>query len=98
MFRGFARGDDADNVAIIALTVADEEEVGSGAHSEHEKTLLCRGMRLVIELNSELVVENGLGFLKGNTMFPEIRCGFGRIPLKGNHLYIVWMTEYLASP
>jgi len=40
VFRGFARGDDANDVATIALTVANEEKMSSAAHAEHEKTFL----------------------------------------------------------
>lgn len=80
MFRGFARGDDADDVATIALTVANEEKMSSAAHAEHEKAFLFRGVRLIVELDSELVVEDSLGFLKGNTVLPEVRGGLGRVP------------------
>ncbi len=97
MFRGFARGDDANNAAAVALTVADKEKMRSAAHTEQEKALLSRRMRRVVELNGELVLEERLSFLKGNAMLPEVRRAFSRIPLKCDHLYIVWMIVAFAS-
>lgn len=72
MFRGFARGNDANGSAAVALTVADQQKVSAAAHAEHEKTLLLGGVWFVVELNSELVVEDRLGFLEGNAVFPEV--------------------------
>lgn len=83
MFRGLARRNDANDAATIALTVADEEKMSSATHAKHEKTLLLiRGVRLIVELNGELVVEDRLGFLEGDAMLLEVRDGLGRVPVK----------------
>src|SRR3546814_67705 len=97
-FRVFSRGDDADHAATVALTVTDEQKMSTAAHAQHEKALLVRGMGLVVELHGEFVVEDRLGFFEGNAMFPEVRGGFGRVPVKSNHLYIVWMVDAFATP
>src|SRR5690606_17684524 len=76
--------------------MANEEEMSAAAHAEHEKAILVRGMRVVVELDGELVVEDGLRLLEGNSMFPEVRRGLGRIPIEPDHLYIVWMTVAFA--
>ena len=78
--------------------MADQEKVSATAHAEHEKALLVRGVRLVVELDGELVVEDGLGFLEGNTMLPEVRGSLSWIPVELDHLYIVWMRDRLARP
>jgi len=46
--------------------------LSAAAHAEHEKAFLLRGVRLIVELDSELVVEDRLGFLEGNAMLPEV--------------------------
>ena len=72
MFGCLARGNDANDVAAVALTVADEEKVGAAAHAQHEKAIFFGGVRFVVELNGKFVVEDTLGFLKGNAMLLEV--------------------------
>lgn len=69
-----ACGDDADNISCVPLTVANKEKVSAGAHAQQQEGLFASGVLFVKELNSEFVVKDGLRFVEGNAMFPEISC------------------------
>lgn len=98
MLSCFARRNDANDATAVALAVANQEKVSAAAHAEHEKALFACGVQFVVELNGELVVEDGLSLLEGNVVLPEVRCGLSRIPVKLDHLYIVWMIDAFARP
>ena len=49
-------------------------------------------MFIVIELNSELIIEDRLGLLEGNSVLSLVRGRFGLIPLKLNHKYSVLLS------
>lgn len=72
MLGRLARGNDADDATIVALTVAYQEKVSAAAHAQHKKAFLIGGVGLIVELDGELVVEDGLSLLEGNTMLPEV--------------------------
>lgn len=82
-----SRRNDANNVTVCSFTVTDYEDAGTIAHSEHNESFFGFGMRLVEELSSEVVVENGLGFLKRNPVVYFIRLRFGGTPLEVDHTY-----------
>jgi hypothetical protein len=72
--------------------VAYEEKMSAAAHAEHEKSLFVRSLRFIVELDCEIIIEDRLGFLEGDAMLPEVRGGFGWIPIESDYLYIVWTT------
>ena len=97
MFGGFARRDDADHVAVGALAVADEEELGAAAHAKQEEALFLSRMQIVVELDGKLVVEHGSCIFERSAILPDVRFSLGPILLKCDHLYIVWITDALAT-
>ena len=98
MLRGFSRGNDPDDATAITLAVADQEKVGTTAHAKHEEAILIYRVRIVVKLHGKLVIEDRLGLLEGDAMLPEVRGGLGWIPVKLDHLYIVWMIQAFARP
>ena len=87
----FASRDDANGIAIVALTMTDKKEPGFATHTQHEKAIfvLCLGMFCIKELNCKLIIKNKLRLLKRNAMILYICNCFDRIPIELNHSYIV---------
>ena len=54
-------------------------------------------MQIVKKLNCKLVVKNGLGVFKRDSMLFKIRSGLGRIPFESNHMYIVCIDCVMSS-
>jgi hypothetical protein len=54
-------------------------------------------MLVVKELHCELVEEDGLSFLKGNTMFPKIVSRLDWVSFKFNHQHIVLKRIFMSS-
>jgi len=52
--------------------VADDEKMSAATHAEHEESLFMRGVRFIVELDSEVIIEDRLRFLEGNAMLPEV--------------------------
>lgn len=52
--------------------MANKEQASCRAHAEQQESIFRPGMLFVKELNSEFVMEDGPGFIKGNAMFPEV--------------------------
>ena len=59
------------------------------AHTQQQKAFLFVLMLVIEELNREVIVKNGLCFLKRNLMLFQIRRCFAWMPLKLDHMYIV---------
>ena len=72
--------------------------MSAATHTQHEKALFLRGVRLTEELNGEFIVENRLCLLERHAMLSEVRGSFGWIPVKLNHLDIVWMLGAVSRP
>ena len=93
----FASGDDANDFAIVAFAMTDDEQPCSRTQPEQQKAIFGGRVLIVKELNCEFVVENRFGLLEGNTVLSEVRGGFGRIPFKPDHQYIVFMIDGVSS-
>ena len=59
------------------------------AHVPQQKAFLFVRMLVIDKLNREVIVKNGLCFLKRNLMLFQIRRSFAWMPLKLDHMYIV---------
>ena len=68
-----------------------------GTHAKQQEALFVFGVFFIEELNSKIIVEDRLRLLKGNAMFSLIGCGFGRVPFKTNHTYIVLNDASMSS-
>ena len=92
MFSGFARRNNPYDATAVTLAVANQKKTRPAAHAEHKKTFFIRRVFFIVKLNCEFVVKHRLRFLERNAMFLEVGGGFGGIPVKRYHLYIVWMV------
>ncbi len=82
----------------MALAMADEQQSGQGAQAKHEEAIFLLGMFLVKELDSEFIVENGLGLFEGDPMFRDIGLCLGGIPFEPDRKYSVLLILVRSRP
>ncbi len=61
--------------------------------TKHDKAIFLLRMIFIVELDRIFVEKYGLGFFKGNTVFPLISTILPWIPLEPNHTYNIF-TSY----
>jgi hypothetical protein len=76
--------------------MAHKKQLCAAAHAQHQETRFIEGVRLVVELDCKIVIENRLRFFKRNAVLPEIRGGFRWVPVKLDHIYTVWKFGDIA--
>lgn len=66
--RRFARGNDADNIAVPSLAMAHQKQSCVRAHAQQQKSFLCDRVLFVKELHRKVVVKHRLCHLEGDFM------------------------------
>jgi hypothetical protein len=89
---GFTCRNDPNEITCFTLTVADEQESCCIAHTKEKEALFFIGVLIVVELYGEFIIENGLGLLKGDSVFPKVGRSLGSIPFELDHTYSVLMV------
>src|ERR1700741_1839547 len=67
-----ASRDDANQVALLALAMADDEQFVTGTHAQQQESLLVRRMLFVKELDGELVIEDRFRLIERDMVLSEI--------------------------
>jgi hypothetical protein len=70
--------------------VAHHKHAGPEAHAKQDVAFFPVPVFLVVKLDCMFIEKDGLGFLKRNAMFLLIGLVLPWIPLKPNHIYIVF--------
>ena len=91
-FSGLAGGNDANDISVFSLAVADQKKPGVGTHTQQKEAFFVRRVLLVEELNGKIVKEGGLGHFEADLVPPEVGSRLDGIPVE-SHAYIVWMKR-----
>jgi hypothetical protein len=68
----FASGDDANDISVLSLAVAYQEEPGIRTHAQEKKPVFINRVLFIEELNGEIVIEDSLGHLEGNLVLLNV--------------------------
>lgn len=88
---GLSGGDDADNVALLPITVDDNQEAEATTETEENEAILIFRVIRIVDKASTIIGKGCLGFFEGNAVLSQVlRCLLG-IPLNAQvrHLLIV---------
>jgi hypothetical protein len=85
-----SRGDDADDITSLTLTVDHHEQAGFGTHAQHDEPVFGIGMFTIEELHCKVVKKDGLSLLERNLMLLSVGSVLGRVPFE-THPYIVFI-------
>jgi hypothetical protein len=77
--------------------VADNKHPEPEASSKHEESLLILRMIRIGVFDCSLIIEDCLGFIEGNAMFPLVRKILWFVPLESDHNYNIISPEGLGK-
>jgi hypothetical protein len=82
---GLAGRDDADDVALRAVAVADHEQSQAAAQAEQDKPIFVFGVVRVINELGVLVCEDSLSVVEAHGVLSQVRSRLLGIPLESEH-------------
>jgi hypothetical protein len=66
VLRSLSSRDYADDISVFSLAVAYQEKPGVRTHAQKKESILVDRVLFIKELNSEVVIEDSLGYLEGD--------------------------------
>jgi hypothetical protein len=77
-----AGGDDPDDITTTAVTVANDESAKRGAQTEQDEAVFVVGVIGVIDEQSMIVQEDGLGLLERNAVLSLVDAILAEGPIR----------------
>jgi hypothetical protein len=88
-----AGSDESDS--RVPLRVNDEQETLLYGHSDGNEAVFVLGVLVVGQGGTKGIVEDGGGFVEGDSLLFEVGSGFGRVELEAWHGISLWTEPRL---
>lgn len=85
---GFAGGYDADDFVAFPVAVADRKQPGIRTEPDDDEPVFVHRVVGVIDEESTLITEDGLGLIKVDAMPSVVFGGLGRVPCETDRTHL----------